>query len=139
MQKNKKVKYQNFQANVKKSKFWILNPPANPWIVFFKPDTLDVAQYLASYHHAKNQKNHSSVSEKKLKNLIFDTQSPPNPWIIFFKTRYPGQMLHSVGLYHHAKNLKKILVDVAQYKKTPYLLTFNPLLIPGLFYLKPNT
>ena len=37
-----------------------------------------------------------------------DNQSPANPWIIFFETQSLVQMLHSVSLYHHAKNKKKL-------------------------------
>ena len=32
------------------------------------------------------------------------SQSPANSWIILFETGHLAQMLHSVGLYHHAKN-----------------------------------
>ena len=66
------------------------------------------------------------------------TQSPANPWIISFKTRRLEKMLHSVGLYHPAKN-QKIYKSVSECQNNTRFLTFKPLLIPGLFFLKPDT
>ena len=59
-------------------------------------------QSVDLYQHAKNQKIHSSVSEKISKKTIFDTQFPANQWITFLENGHLGQMLYSVGLYHNA-------------------------------------
>ena len=42
------------------------------------------------------------VAFQNAKKNYFLTHNP-NPWIIFLETPYLGQMLHSVGFYHHAK------------------------------------
>ena len=43
-------------------------------------------------------------------------------------------MLHSVSLYHHAKNQKNLIVMFLRKCQKPNFLTLNPLLIPGLFF-----
>ena len=45
-----------------------------------------------------------SISEINEKTLKFGYVIPAKPWIIYFETQYLVQMLHSVDLYHHAKN-----------------------------------
>ena len=84
------------------------------------------------------KKSHSSVSDKMLKTPIFLTLNPLLiPGLYFFETGHLAQMLHSVGLYHHAKN-KKIHGRVSVKDLKPRFLTLNPLLIPGLFFVKPD-
>ena len=82
------------------------------------------------------QKIHSSVSEKISKKTIFDTQFPANQWITFLENGHLGQMLYSVGLYHHAN--KFIAAFWRKCQKHDFL-TLNNLLIPKLFSFKPET
>ena len=49
---------------------------------------------------------------------------------------YLGQMLHSVGLYQHAKIQKKFIVAFPKKCPNNQFLTLHPLLIKGLFFRK---
>ena len=65
----------------------------------------------------KIKKIYGSISEKMSKPQIFLHLTHANPWINIFETGHIGQMLNSVGLYHHAKKMY-VRVSKKMSKKT---------------------